>query len=86
MKNIQTIPDTVISSKIKEIISHKLGLDQNEIMDTDSFADDLAVDSLDVLEILMEIEKEFSIKIPDEDAGKLKTVDSVIYYVMNRTS
>jgi acyl carrier protein len=55
-------------------------------MDTDSFADDLAVDSLDVLEILMEIEKEFSIKIPDEDAGKLKTVDSVIYYVMNRTS
>jgi acyl carrier protein len=86
MKNIQTIPDTVISSKIKEIISHKLGLDQNEIMDTDSFADDLAVDSLDVLEILMEIEKEFSIKIPDEDAGKLKTVDSVIYYVINRTS
>ena len=84
--------ETYVASKsdtgqrVKNIIIEKLGIDECEIPDNALFKSDLGIDSLDLYEIFMEIEKELDIKIPDEDAGKLKTVDSVIYYVMNRTS
>ena len=76
-----TINNNSTSETIKEIVAYKLGLAQTDINDAASFADDLAVDSLDVLEIIMEVEKCFGITIPGEDAEKIKTVGTLIKYV-----
>ncbi|HEY4065204.1 MAG TPA: acyl carrier protein [Puia sp.] len=73
-----------ISDKIRTIITEKLGVDHAILTDMASFANDLGLDSLDVLETFMAIEKEFSIKITDEDAEKLTTVGSVINYVTEK--
>jgi acyl carrier protein len=70
-----------ISEKIKTIIHEKLGVEESAMVDTATFSDDLGLDSLDVLETFMALEKEFNIKITDEDAEKLKTVGSVIDYI-----
>jgi acyl carrier protein len=70
-----------IAAKIKTIIHEKLGVEESALVDTASFSSDLGLDSLDVLETFMALEKEFSIKISDEDAEKLTTVGSVIDYI-----
>ena len=70
-----------IAAKIKIIIQEKLGVEESALVDTASFTNDLGLDSLDVLETFMALEKEFSIKISDEDAEKLTTVGSVIDYI-----
>jgi len=70
-----------IAAKIKTIIHEKLGVEESALVDTASFSSDLGLDSLDVLETFMALEKEFSIKIGDEDAEKLTTVGSVIDYI-----
>lgn len=71
-------------AKIKTIIVEKLGVDASSLSDNASFTNDLGLDSLDVLETFMEFEKEFSIKITDEDAEKLTTVGAVINYIVAR--
>jgi acyl carrier protein len=86
MSNILEFPDTEISFKIKEIIAHLIGVDENEIIASASFENDLGVDSLDVLEILTEVEKQFKINIPDEDAEKLLTVGALTKYVKAKHS
>jgi len=70
-----------IADKIKTIIHEKLGVDEAALVDTAAFSSDLGLDSLDVLETFMALEKEFSIKISDEEAEKLTTVGSVIDYI-----
>ena len=70
-----------IAAKVKTIIHEKLGVDEGAMADTANFHTDLGLDSLDVLETFMALEKEFSIKISDEDAEKLTTVGSVIEYI-----
>ncbi|HVU94981.1 MAG TPA: acyl carrier protein [Puia sp.] len=70
-----------IAAKIKTIIHEKLGVEESALVDTAAFSSDLGLDSLDVLETFMALEKEFSIKIGDEDAEKLTTVGSVIDYI-----
>ncbi len=70
-----------VAEKVKTIIHEKLGVEQSAMVDTATFSDDLGLDSLDVLETFMALEKEFNIKITDEDAEKLKTVGSVIDYI-----
>lgn len=70
-----------IAAKIKTIIHEKLGVEESALVDAASFSSDLGLDSLDVLETFMALEKEFSIKIGDEDAEKLTTVGSVIDYI-----
>ena len=70
-----------IAAKIRTIFHDKLGVEDNALVETASFSNDLGLDSLDVLETFMEIEKVFGIKINDEDAEKLTTVGSVIDYV-----
>jgi acyl carrier protein len=70
-----------ISSRVRTIIHEKLGVEESAIVDSASFSDDLGLDSLDVLETFMALEKEFNLKISDEDAEKLKTVGSVIDYI-----
>jgi acyl carrier protein len=69
------------ASRIKTIIHDKLGVEESALVDTAAFSSDLGLDSLDVLETFMALEKEFSIKIADEDAEKLTTVGSVIDYI-----
>jgi len=71
-----------ISSRVRTIIHEKLGVEESAIVDSASFSDDLGLDSLDVLETFMALEKEFNLKISDEDAEKLKTVGSVIDYIV----
>ncbi len=73
-----------IAGKIRAIIVEKLGVEAPKLKDTASFTDDLGLDSLDVLETFTTIEKEFDIKIADEEAEKLTTVGSVIRFVMER--
>jgi len=69
----------IIAVRVTEIISQKFGVE--EFAHEHSFRDDLGVDSLDIYEMIMEVEKEFHIKITDEDAERLLTVGSIIKYV-----
>ena len=66
---------------ITEIISQKLGVEKSTLKPDTSFSDHLGADSLDVFEMIMEVEKKFKIRIPDEEAEKLFTVDRLVRYV-----
>jgi acyl carrier protein len=70
-----------IDNKLWTLMSEKLGLDRSDIHIGASFADDLGVDSLDALELFTGVEKEFGIRIEDEDAEKLTTVKALVGYV-----
>ena len=67
--------------KVKEIIIDKLGLEEEKISSEASFVDDLGADSLDTVELIMQLEEEFGIEIPDEDAEKITTVQAAIDYL-----
>ena len=71
--------------KIKQIIAEQLGLNEDEIADSASLLDDLGADSLDIVELVMAMEEEFEMEIPDEDAEKIVTVKDVIDYVKKRS-
>ncbi len=70
-----------IESKVKSIIVDKLGVDEAEVKNGASFANDLGADSLDTVELIMEFEKEFQIQIPDDQAEKISTVGDAIAYI-----
>lgn len=70
-----------IADKVKAIIVDKLSVDENEVTPAAEFTKDLGADSLDTVELIMEFEKEFDIKIPDEDAEKITTVGDAISYI-----
>ena len=70
-------------SRIIKIIKEQLGVEESEVKPEASFVDDLGADSLDTVEILMAIEEEFGIEIPDDDAENAKTVGDVISYIDN---
>ncbi len=70
-----------IEAKVKEIIVEKLGVDESEVTETASFTQDLGADSLDTVELIMELEKAFSISIPDDAAEKIGTVGDAIKYI-----
>ena len=67
--------------KVKDIIIDKLGAEEDKITEKASFMDDLGADSLDTVELIMELEEEFGIEIPDEDAEKITTVGAAVDYV-----
>jgi len=67
--------------RVKKIIVDRLGVDESEIKEEASFKDDLGADSLDVVELVMELEDEFDLEISDEDAEKITTVGDVIKYI-----
>ena len=73
----------MILEKVKKLISEQLDVDENEIELESSFQDDLEADSLDVVELVMAIEDEFDIEIPDEEAEKLQTVKDAVDYIQN---
>ena len=70
-----------IEAKVKEIIVDKLGVDESEVKNEASFANDLGADSLDTVELIMEFEKAFEISIPDDQAEKISTVGDAIAYI-----
>lgn len=74
-----------ISTRVKAIIVDKLGVDENEVTPEASFTNDLGADSLDTVELIMELEKEFNIAIPDDQADKIITVGDAIAYIENNT-
>jgi acyl carrier protein len=69
------------TNKIREIVAEQLGVDVEEITPEASFVDDLGADSLDTVELVMALEEEFGIEIPDEDAEKIATVADAIKYI-----
>lgn len=70
-----------IQAKVTEIIVDKLGVDESSVIPTASFTNDLGADSLDTVELIMELEKQFDITIPDEEAEKITTVQDAIDYI-----
>lgn len=70
-----------IEEKVKQIIVDQLGVNAEEVTDEASFIDDLGADSLDTVELVMALEEEFDIEIPDEDAEKITKVKEAIEYI-----
>lgn len=70
-----------IASKVKEITSEQLGVDESQITAEANFVDDLGADSLDTVELVMALEEEFELEISDEEAEKLTTVNRVVSYI-----
>ncbi len=73
-----------IEPRIKKIIEEQLGVEGDRIKPEASFIDDLGADSLDIVELVMAMEEEFDIEIPDEDAEKLRTVSDVTKYLQSK--
>ena len=70
-----------IFEKVKKIIADKLDIEEDKITPESSFLDDLGADSLYIVELIMELEEEFGIEIPDEDAEKIRTVADAVKYI-----
>ena len=75
-----------IVNQVKAIIVDKLGAEESEVTESANFTNDLGADSLDTVELIMEFERVFDIKIPDEDSGQISTVGDAIAYVENKLS
>ena len=75
-----------VEEKVKEIIVDQLGVDENQVNSEASFIDDLGADSLDTVELVMALEEEFDIEIPDEDAEKIATVQNAVDYIKDQTN
>ena len=75
---------SMVEEKVKAIIVEKLGVDEADIKHEASFTNDLGADSLDIVELVMEFEKQFSITIPDEDAEKISTVGDAVTYITDK--
>ena len=67
--------------KVKEVVIDKLGVEDDKIVSEASFVDDLGADSLDTVELIMQLEEEFGIEIPDEDAEAITTVQAAVDYI-----
>lgn len=72
---------TEVEQKVKDVIAEQLGLGKDELRNEASFVNDLGADSLDTVELVMALEEEFGIEIPDSDAEKMATVGDAIRYI-----
>ena len=70
-----------VLDKVKEIVVDQLGVDEAEVKLNSAFVDDLGADSLDVVELVMALEEEFNLEIPDEDAERISTVSEAVTYI-----
>lgn len=75
----------MVFDKIKEIIVEQLGVEEDDVAMESSFIDDLGADSLDIVELIMALEEEFDLEIPDEEAEKISTVGDVVDYIKSNT-
>lgn len=71
----------MIFDKVKEIVVEQLGVEEDEVTLEASFIDDLGADSLDIVELIMALEEEFDMEIPDEEAETIVTVGDVVNYI-----
>nr|BET44378.1 MAG: acyl carrier protein [Candidatus Aschnera chinzeii] len=72
-----------IEQGVKKIIAEQLGVKEDEVTNNASFVEDLGADSLDTVELVMALEEEFELEIPDEEAEKITTVQAAINYIQN---
>ena len=81
--NLTKTKDRIMTTfeQVKKIVAEKLGVPEDRVDEKASFVNDLGADSLDVVEFVMEVEKEFNITIPDEEAAKLATVGDAVKYI-----
>ncbi len=75
----------VAEERIKKIIAEQLGVEEEDVVPDASFVEDLGADSLDTVELVMALEEEFDVEIPDEDAEKIQKVSQVIEYIKEKT-
>ncbi|MBQ3397253.1 MAG: acyl carrier protein [Synergistaceae bacterium] len=73
-----------VVEKLKTIVSDRLGVEKDQVTPEKSFVEDLGADSLDIVELIMGIEEEFEIEIPDEDAEKLTSVGEAMKYTLEK--
>lgn len=70
-----------METRLKKIVAEQLGVDESKVVPTARFTDDLNADSLDLVEMIMSLEEEFGVEIPDEDAEKILTVGDALEYI-----
>lgn len=70
-----------VKEKVIKVVSEQLGVDEEKITDNTSFINDLGADSLDIVEMVMELEDEFNVKIPEDAAGEIQTVGDAISFI-----
>ncbi len=75
-----------VEEKVRNIICDQLAVEPDKVALTSSFIDDLGADSLDIVELVMTMEEEFDLDIPDEDAERMKTVGDVIKYIASKAT
>ena len=73
-----------ITERVKSVIVDQLGVSMEEVTPEASFIEDLGADSLDIVELIMALEEEYDMEIPDEDAEKIQTVNDVISYIIGK--
>ncbi len=75
-----------VEQKVKDIIVEQLGVDASQVTNEAKFVDDLSADSLDTVELVMALEEEFSLEIPDEDAEKILSVGDAVNYIKEHSN
>ncbi len=75
-----------ILNRVKKVTVEELGVKEDEVVPTASFTEDLGADSLDVVELVMAFEDEFSIDIPDDEVGEIKTVGDAVTYISKKAA
>ena len=74
-----------IFERVKKIVIEQLGVNESQVTNEASYIDDLGADSLDTVELVMALEEEFGVEIPDEDAEKITTVSQTVTYIKEKT-
>ncbi|MBU2461671.1 acyl carrier protein [bacterium] len=74
-----------VFERVKKIVIEQLGVNESQITGDASYIDDLGADSLDTVELVMALEEEFGLEIPDEDAEKITTIDQTVAYIKEKT-
>lgn len=75
------MPSPEVEARLRKIVAEQLGVEESQVVREASFVDDLNADSLDLVELIMSLEEEFGIEIPDEDAEKIATVGDALNYL-----
>ncbi len=82
----EPMSETEIFDKVQKIVADQLGVESSKVVPNASFANDLGADSLDTVELVMALEEEFDIEIPDEAAEEIATVQSAVDYISNKVA